>query len=87
MDMKKVICLLMVVFTTTICLGQTKKKVVAKQKDIDRDANFKIDSLSKVYKMKIYSYGTITEDGVTRHFVTYIEGNELKEKLIPKPVR
>jgi hypothetical protein len=85
--MKKVICLFIVLFTTTICLGQTKKKVATKPKDIDRDANYKLDSLSKVYKMRIYSYGTIREDGVTRHFVTYIEGNELKEKIIPKPVK
>lgn len=78
---------MMVVFTTTISLGQTKKKVETKPKNIDRDANFKLDSLSKVYKMKIYSYGTVTEDGVTRHFVTYIEGKELKKKIIPKPVK
>lgn len=68
-------------------MGQTKKIVEAKSKNIVRDANFKLDSLSKVYKMKIYSYGTITEDGVTRHFVTYTEGNELKEKIIPKQVK
>ncbi len=68
-------------------MGQTKKIVEAKSKNIVRDANFKLDSLSKVYKMKIYSYGTITEDDVTRHFVTYTEGNELKEKIIPKPVK
>lgn len=87
--MKNGICLLMVVFTTTICLGQTKKEVETKlkPKDFDRDINAKLDSLSKVYKMKIYSYGTITEGGITRHFVTYIEGNEIKEKIIPKPVK
>jgi hypothetical protein len=91
--MKKVICLLMVVFTTTICLGQNKKKIETKPKDFDRDINFKLDSLSKVYKMKIYSYGTLSdEDSITKqlvtiHFVGYIEGGELKKKIIPKPVR
>ena len=85
--MKKVICLLLVVLTSTICLGQTKKKTESKTKDIDKGINFKLDSLSKVYKMKIYSYGTITSDGVTQHFVGYIEGDELKKKYIPKPVK
>jgi hypothetical protein len=85
--MKKGICLLIVMLTTSISSGQTKKKIETKPKDIDKGINFKLDSLSKVYKMIIYSYGTITEDGVTRHFVTYIEGNKLKEKIIPKPVR
>jgi hypothetical protein len=85
--MKKGICLLIVVLIASTCLAQTKKKIENKPKDMERDANYKLDSLSKVYKMKIYSYGTIREDGVTRHFVTYIEGNELKEKRIPKPVK
>lgn len=78
---------MIILLTSSLSVGQIKKKVDTKPKNIDRDANFKLDSLSKVYKMKIFSYGTITEDGVTRHFVTYIEGNELKEKIIPKPVR
>jgi hypothetical protein len=85
--MRKVICLLIVVLTTSICMGQTKKKIETKPKDMERDANYKLDSLSKVYKMKIYNYGTITEDGVTRHFVTYLKGNELVEKRIPQPVK
>ncbi len=36
--------------------------------------------------MQIYSYGTKTRDGVTQHFVGYIEGVELKKKIIPKPI-
>jgi hypothetical protein len=37
--------------------------------------------------MKIYSYWTVSdEDGAIRHFVRYIEGGELKKKIIPKPV-
>ena len=85
--MRKVICLLFVVITSTICFGQTKKVKENKPKDIDKGINFKLDSLSKVYKMEIYSYGTITRDGVTQHFVGYIEGGELKKKIIPKPVK
>ncbi len=90
--MRKVICLLFF-FTTTISLSQTKKKLESKHKEIDRDINFKLDSLSKVYKIKIYSYGTvsdldsITKQFVTKHFVGYIEGGELKKKIIPKPVK
>ena len=85
--MEKVICLLIVVLTTSISLGQTKKKVETRPKDLDRDINYKLDSLSKVYKMKIYSYGTISDDGITRHFVGYIEDGELKKKIIPKSVK
>jgi hypothetical protein len=85
--MRKVICLLFVVITSTICFGQTKKFKGNKPKEIDKGINFRLDSLSKVYKMKIYSYGTISdEDGIPRHFVGYIEGGELKKKIIPKPV-
>ena len=91
--MRKVICLLVFVFPTTISLGQTKKKIESKSKNIDRDINFNLDSLSKVYKMKIYSYGTVSDfDSITKkfvikHFVGYIEGGELKKKIIPKPVK
>jgi hypothetical protein len=85
--MRKVICLLFVVITSTICFGQTKKVKENKPTDIDKGINFKLDSLTKVYKMKIYSYGTITDNGITRHFVGYIEGDELKKKYIPMPVK
>ncbi len=86
--MRNVICLLIVVLTTSISMGQTKKKIESKPKDMERDINYKLDSLSKVYKMKIYSYGTVSdEDGILRHFVGYIEGGELKKKIIPKPVK
>ena len=70
-----------------------KNKIESKPKDIDRDINFKIDSLSKVYKMKIYSYVTVSdEDSITKHFVTrhfvgYIEDGELKKKYITTPVK
>jgi hypothetical protein len=84
--MKKCVYLLMFVFTTTICLGQTKEKVETKPKDLEIDIKFKLDSLSKVYKMKILSYGTITRDEVTRQRVGSGECNEIKKKYIPKPV-
>ena len=85
--MKNYFYFLILLFTTSLSVGQTKKKVETKHNNMERDANYKLDSLSKVYKMKIYNYGTITEDGVTRHFVTYLKGNELVEKRIPKPVK
>jgi hypothetical protein len=85
--MRKVICLLIVVLTTSICMGQTKKKFETKPTDIDKGINFKLDSLSKVYKMKIYSYGTVSDDGITRHFIGYIEDGELKKKYITTPVK
>ena len=85
--MKKCICLLMVVITTTICLGQTKKKVETKPKNLDRDINYKLDSLSKVYKVHVVSYGSTFECGKWKHSIFYNQGTELKEKEIPNKVR
>ena len=86
-DMKKCICLLMVVFTTTICFGQTKKKESKKSNFKERDVIFKCDSLSRVYKVNVVSYKTVTDNGVTKYFICYYGKNGLLDKEIPKPVR
>lgn len=85
-DMKKCICLLMVVFTTTICLGQAKNNSLKGKSFKERDVVFKCDSLSKVYKVNVVSYKSVFQDGKMKHFICYGEGTELKEKEIPKPV-
>jgi hypothetical protein len=86
-DMKKCICLLMVVFTTTICLGQAKKKESKKSTFKESDVVFKCDSLSAVYKLNVVSYKSVMLDGILKHFISYVERTELKEKEIPKPIR
>lgn len=85
--MKKCICLLLVVFTASISLGQTKKKESKKSTFKESGVYFKCDSLSKVYKVHVVSYGSSFECGKWKHFIFYYQGTELKEKLIPKPVR
>jgi hypothetical protein len=77
----------MVVFTNTICLGQTKKNSLKEKPFNESDVVFKCDSLSKVYKLNVVSYKSVMRDGVKKYFIGYVEGTELKEKEIPKPVR
>ena len=55
--------------------------IESKPKDMKGILILNYIQLSKVYKMKIYSYATVSdEDGTIRHFVGYIEGGELKKK-------
>lgn len=85
--MKNGIGLLIVVLTTTICLGQTKKNESKKTTFKESDVIFKCDSLSIVYKVKVVGYKSVFHDGKIRHFICYGEGNELREKEIPKKVK
>lgn len=85
--MKKVVCLLMVVFTTTICLGQTKKDNLREKPFKEKDVVFKCDSLSKVYKLDVVSYKSVMRDGVMKYFICYYGKSGLLEKEIPKPVK
>ena len=84
--MKKVICLLMVVLTSSISLGQTKKNESKKRTFKEKDVIFKCDSLSKVYKLDVVSYKTVMRNGVMKHFICYYGKSGLLEKEIPKPV-
>jgi hypothetical protein len=86
-DMKKCICLLMVVFTTTICLGQAKNNSSKEKPFKERGVVFKCDSLSKVYKLNVVSYKSVKRNGVMRHFICYSGKSALLEKEIPKPVK
>ncbi|VXB37630.1 exported hypothetical protein [Flavobacterium sp. 9R] len=84
--MKKVICLFMVVLTSSICLSQTKKSGLKEKSFKERDIVFKCDSLSKVYKLDVVSYKSVMRDGVMRYFICYYGKSGLLEKEIPKPV-
>jgi len=71
----------------SLCYGQTNQSKVNKSNKWERDINFKCDSLSRVYKVKVVSYKTVTDNGVTKHFICYYGKNGLLDKEIPKPVR
>jgi hypothetical protein len=73
---------------SSLCYGQTNQSRSDKSNKWERDINFKCDSLSRVYKVKVVSYKTVTHDGVTKHFICYYgKGIGLMEKEIPKPVK
>jgi hypothetical protein len=67
--------------------GQTNQSKVNKSNKWERDINFKCDSLSRVYKVNVVSYKTVTYNGVTKHSFCYYGKNGLLDKEIPKPVR
>jgi len=75
--MKKLIVLSTLLFGI-VSFGQTKPKT----KDIDKTANVVIDSLSKVYKVEIVSYMVISNDGITKTYITYDKDGELVRRLI-----
>lgn len=85
--MKKVIGLLMIVLTSSICLGQTKKNSLKEKPFKERDIVFKCDSLSKVYNLDVVSYKSVMRDGVMKYFICYYGKSGLLEKEIPKPVK
>jgi hypothetical protein len=85
--MKNRISLLIVILTTTICLGQTKKNESKKSTFKESDVIFKCDSLSIIYEVNVVSYKSVFQDGKMRHFICYGDGHELKEKKIPKKVK
>ncbi|MEO0038638.1 MAG: hypothetical protein RIQ59_1849 [Bacteroidota bacterium] len=73
---------------SSLCYGQTNQSRGDKSNKWERDINFKCDSLSRVYKVKVVSYKTVTHNGVTKHFICYYgKGIGLMEKEIPKPVK
>lgn len=81
--------LLYTLLFSVICSAQkTNKNKGGESTKRLRDVVYKCDSLSKVYKKDVVSYGTITScDGITYHYIAYSEGGELKKLKIPKPVR
>lgn len=53
-----------------------------KTKDIDKDANVLLDSLSKVYKVRVNSIFVETYNGVTTTSISYVKNKELIYKVI-----
>ena len=75
--MKKLF-LLSLLLIGTVSFGQTKPK----EKDIDRDINVLLDSLSKVYKKKVFSIMKITKNDTIKTYISYEKDNKLTYELI-----
>ena len=79
--MKKLLLLLFLIGTLT-SVAQVKSKSEPKEKDIDRDINVLLDSLSKVYKKKVFSIMKITENDTIKTYISYEKDNKLTYELI-----
>ena len=75
--MKKLF-LLSVLLIGSLSFGQTKPKT----KDVDKEANVYLDSLSKVYKVKICSIKVERLNGVITTSIGYTKNGELAYKII-----
>jgi hypothetical protein len=76
--MKKLIFISAFLIGTLTSFGQVKPK----KKDIDKDANVLMDSLSKVYKKKVLSIMKITENDTLKTYIAYAKDNQLTYELI-----
>ena len=53
-----------------------------KEKSLDETINTSLDSLSKLYKKKVYAFGHVSYRGVKKTHIRYIEnGKEVKEVI------
>ena len=75
--MKKLF-LLSLLFVGTLSFSQTKPK----EKDIDKESNVLLDSLSKVYKVKVQSIMEESYNGVTTTSISYVKDKKLVYKII-----
>jgi hypothetical protein len=75
--MKKLF-LLSLLLVGTLTFSQTKPK----EKDIDKESNVLLDSLSKVYKVKVQSIMEETYNGVTTTSISYVKDKKLVYKVI-----
>jgi hypothetical protein len=72
---------ILALFIGIVCFGQTPPKKKP-QKDIDKEANRVIDSLSKVYKVDIVSYMVESNNGITKTYITHAKDGKLVYILI-----
>lgn len=78
--MKKLTCILFMLFS--IVTFSQEKKSPPKTKDIDKEANKVIDSLSKVYKVSVCSVKKVRLNGVVTTSIGYSKNGELVYKVI-----
>ena len=76
--MKKLFLLSLFLIGTLTSFGQVKPK----KKDIDKDANVLMDSLSKVYNKKVFSLMKITENDTIKTYIAFAKENQLTYELI-----
>jgi hypothetical protein len=76
--MKKLFLLSALLIGTLTSVAQTKPKT----NDIDKNANVVLDSLSKVYHVKVGSIVIIECNGVKTTSITYVKNGELLKKVI-----
>ena len=76
--MKKLIFISTFLIGTLTSLGQ----VQSKKKDIDKDANVLMDSLSKVYNKKVFSIMKITKNDTIKTYIAYAKDDKLTYELI-----
>jgi hypothetical protein len=75
--MKKIFVIVLLLIGTST-FSQTKPKT----KDIDKDANVLLDSLSRVYKVRVNSIFVETYKGETTTSISYVKNKELVYKVI-----
>jgi len=76
--MKKIFLLAALLIGTLTSFAQNKTKT----KDIDKDANVLLDSLSKVYHVRVNSIMVETYNGVNITSISYVKNKELVYKVI-----
>ena len=69
-------------FITLLLLVGTLSFSQNKTKDIDKDANVLLDSLSKVYKVRVNSIFIESYNGETITSISYVKNRELIYKVI-----
>ncbi len=76
--MKKILLLAALFIGTLNSFAQNKTKT----KDIDKDANVLLDSLSKVYHVRVNSIMVETYNGLKTTSISYVKNKELVYKAI-----
>jgi hypothetical protein len=72
---------------SVLSFSQEKKKTY-KSKDLDKEVNLSLDSLSKIYKKHVFAVKVIIKNDTLKRYITYDKNNELYDELIEvKPIK
>ena len=69
-------------FITSLVLLSVSLFSQTKIKDIDKDVNSKLDSLSKVYNLKVTGCTVMTRSGVRTTYIEYVKNHKTIKKTI-----
>jgi len=79
--MKKLIYILLMLFSLVTLSQETKKTI--RTKDTDTAVNISLDSLSKVYKREVVFYSVLQRNGRKKISIAYYDKNKnLKHQVI-----